>query len=164
MQDIMVFNEIISDLGLQEIPLKGRSFTWSNMQQNPLLEQLDWCFTSVNWTSDYPNTLMLPLSRTTSDHTPCKIQIGTAIPKAKIFRFENFLVDQPGFLETVQSIWQSKVKASNSATRVVAKFKKLRRVLKKWALGLSKIKNLIKKCDAVLVILEKLEENKALPS
>jgi hypothetical protein len=104
MQDIMVFNEIISDLGLQEIPLKGRSFTWSNMQQNPLLEQLDWCFTSVNWTSDYPNTLMLPLSRTTSDHTPCKIQIGTAIPKAKIFRFENFRADQLGFLETVQSI------------------------------------------------------------
>jgi hypothetical protein len=37
MQDIMVFNELISNLGLQEIPLKGRSFTWSNMQQNPLL-------------------------------------------------------------------------------------------------------------------------------
>jgi hypothetical protein len=33
MQDIMVFNEIISNLSLQEIPLKERSFTWSNMQQ-----------------------------------------------------------------------------------------------------------------------------------
>jgi hypothetical protein len=31
-QDIMVFNSIISNLGLQEIPLKGRKFTWSNMQ------------------------------------------------------------------------------------------------------------------------------------
>jgi hypothetical protein len=162
MQDIMVFNEIISNLGLQEIPLKGRSFTWSNMQQNPLLEQLEWCFTSINWTSDYPNTLMLPLSRTTSDHTPCKIQIGTAIPKAKIFRFENFWVEQPGFLETVQSVWQSKVKASNSATRVVAKFKQLKRVLKKLALGLSKIQNLIKQCDAVLAALDKLEENRVL--
>jgi hypothetical protein len=30
-QDIMVFNSIISNLGLQEIPLKGTSFTWSNM-------------------------------------------------------------------------------------------------------------------------------------
>jgi hypothetical protein len=69
---------------------------------------------------------MLPLSRITSDHTPCKIQIGIAIPKAKIFRFENFWADQPGFLETVQFIWQSKVKASNSAARVVAKFKQLR--------------------------------------
>jgi hypothetical protein len=40
-QDIMLFNEVISNLGFQEIPLKGRSYTWSNMQQEPLLEQLD---------------------------------------------------------------------------------------------------------------------------
>jgi hypothetical protein len=46
MQDVMGFNSIISNLGLQEIPLKGRRFTWSNMQQEPLLEQIDWCFTS----------------------------------------------------------------------------------------------------------------------
>jgi hypothetical protein len=31
MQDIIIFNEVISNLGLQEIPLKGRNFTWSNM-------------------------------------------------------------------------------------------------------------------------------------
>jgi endonuclease/exonuclease/phosphatase family metal-dependent hydrolase len=71
MNDIMVFNEIISNLEIQEIFLKGRSYTWSNMQQEPLLEQLDWCFTSSNWISDYLNTLMLPLARTISDHTPC---------------------------------------------------------------------------------------------
>jgi endonuclease/exonuclease/phosphatase family metal-dependent hydrolase len=81
-QDIMVFNDMISNLGLQEIPLKRRSFTWSNMQQDPLLEQLDWCFTSVNWISDYPNTLMIPLAKTTSDHVPCVVQIGTSIPKS----------------------------------------------------------------------------------
>jgi exonuclease III len=31
MNDIILFNEIISNLGLLEIPLKGRNFTWSNM-------------------------------------------------------------------------------------------------------------------------------------
>jgi endonuclease/exonuclease/phosphatase family metal-dependent hydrolase len=82
MQDIMTFNEVISNLGLQEIPLKGRSYTWSNMQQDPLLEQLDWCFTSTNWISDYPSSLMIPLAKTTSDHVPCVVQIGTSIPKA----------------------------------------------------------------------------------
>jgi hypothetical protein len=48
MQDVMVFNSTISNLGLQEIPLKGRRFTWSNMQHEPLLEQIDWCFTFSN--------------------------------------------------------------------------------------------------------------------
>jgi hypothetical protein len=44
---------------------------------------------------------MLSLARTTSDHTPYVVQIGTMIPKAQIFQFENYWVDQPGFLEVV---------------------------------------------------------------
>jgi exonuclease III len=39
--EMLLFNEAISNLGLVELPLKGRKFTWSNMQQDPLLERLD---------------------------------------------------------------------------------------------------------------------------
>jgi len=42
--DTLIFNDAIGQLGLVEVPLKGRSYTWSNMQINPLLEQLDWFF------------------------------------------------------------------------------------------------------------------------
>ena len=31
-QDTFIFNEAIGQLGLIELPLKGRAFTWSNMQ------------------------------------------------------------------------------------------------------------------------------------
>jgi hypothetical protein len=85
MQDVMLFNEIINNLGLQEIPLKGRSYTWSNMQENPLLQQIDWCFTSMNWISNYPNTLLILMAIPTSDHIPCMAQIVTDIPKAQLF-------------------------------------------------------------------------------
>ena len=44
--NMLLFNEAISKLGLIELPLKGRKYTWSNMQQDPLLERLDWFFTS----------------------------------------------------------------------------------------------------------------------
>jgi hypothetical protein len=36
--DMAIFNEMISHLGLVELPIKGRAFTWSNMQSCPLLE------------------------------------------------------------------------------------------------------------------------------
>jgi hypothetical protein len=36
-----IFNSIIRHHGLMEIPLKGRNFTWSNIQEKLLLEQLD---------------------------------------------------------------------------------------------------------------------------
>ena len=56
MNVVMIFNKVISNLGLLEIPLKGRKFTWSNMQDEHLLEQIDWVFTSVKWISEFPNT------------------------------------------------------------------------------------------------------------
>jgi hypothetical protein len=46
--DTLIFNDAIGHLGLIELPIKGRAFTWSNMQSDPLLEQLDWFFTSPN--------------------------------------------------------------------------------------------------------------------
>jgi exonuclease III len=36
--DMFLFNEVIGHLGLLELPLKGRKFSWSNMQATPLLE------------------------------------------------------------------------------------------------------------------------------
>lgn len=97
MNDIFLFKAMISDLSLVELPLKGRAFTWSNMQQSPLLEQLDWFFSSTAWTLKFPNTLLKFLARSTLDHTPCVVQIGTDIPKANIFRFENFWIEHEGF-------------------------------------------------------------------
>lgn len=78
------FNDAIGHLGMTGIPIKGRAYTWSNM--GPLLEQLDWFFTyvnwtsqldwfftSVNWTSVYPNTLVIPLAKPIFDHIPCQV-------------------------------------------------------------------------------------------
>jgi hypothetical protein len=104
----------------------------------------------------------LPLARTISDHTPCMVQISTTSPKAIVFRFESYWIDRSGFLETVQGASQSEVISSNSSTRVAAKFKLLRRVLKIWALGLSNLKKQIKQCNEVLLVLDKLEENRPL--
>ena len=58
--DMITFNDFIRTQGLIELPLKGRSYTWSNMQEDPLLEQLDWFFTSNNWTTSYLNTTVKP--------------------------------------------------------------------------------------------------------
>jgi hypothetical protein len=59
--ETLLFIEAISLLGLHEIPLQGKKFTWSNMQPSPLLEKLDWVFTSESWTLSYPNTIVKDL-------------------------------------------------------------------------------------------------------
>lgn len=39
--DMLMFNNALSALGVVEIPLRGRKFTWINKQQPPLLVRLD---------------------------------------------------------------------------------------------------------------------------
>jgi hypothetical protein len=75
------------------------------MQADPLLVQLDWFFTSTAWTLKFPNSVVTSLARPTSDHVPCVVSIGTSIPKAAVFRFENYWTRLPGFLEVVETIW-----------------------------------------------------------
>nr|AAO37473.1 putative reverse transcriptase [Oryza sativa Japonica Group]AAS01922.1 retrotransposon protein, putative, LINE sub-class [Oryza sativa Japonica Group]ABF96965.1 retrotransposon protein, putative, LINE subclass [Oryza sativa Japonica Group] len=158
MNDMMIFNSIISNLGLLELPLKGRSFTWSNMQDCPLLQQLDWFFTTVSWSASFPKTMVKPLTRLISDHVPCVVQIGTSIPKADLFRFENFWIEHDGFFDLVTSVWNNHGDSTDAAKNLTAKFKSLRKGLKKWSKTISKLTTLISNCNLAVSFIDKLEE------
>jgi hypothetical protein len=158
LNDMFLFNEIIGHLGLLELQLKGRKFTWSNKQNIPLLEQLDWFFTSSNWILIYPNTMVFPLAHSGSDHVPCVVSIDTNIPKAKIFWFENYWVQMLGFLDCVKESWGKPSHKKHSSAILADKLKGLRFDLKKWQVGLHKIKGLIENCNKVINLLDELEE------
>jgi hypothetical protein len=156
-QDSLIFNNIISHLGLIELPLKGRIYTWSNMQVAPLLKQIDWFFTSVAWTGVLRFSVVLPLARITSDHLPCRVQIGTNIPMANIFRFENFWLHHPECLEQIKTVWVTPVNVCNSAQAISAKFKLLRRTLKLWSKNLSNLSKLIANCNMTVAFFDRLD-------
>ena len=102
--------------------------------------------------------MVFPLARTASDHVPCVVSIATTIPKSKIFRFENYWVDLPGFFDCVEQSWSAPTKRTNSATRLTEKFKRLRNALKHWYISLSKLKKAIEACNKVVIFLDNLEE------
>ena len=134
----------------------------SNMQTAPLLEKLDWVFSSESWTSNFPNTMVLPLSKPISDHVPCIINIGTRIPKSKIFRFENYWMQIDSFKDTVKNIWQQDVNEIGSAKRITAKFKRLRKGLKIWAKELSQLSKLIQACNDLILLYDTFEDFRSL--
>jgi hypothetical protein len=123
MNDMMIFNDIISHLDLIEIPLKIKAFTWSNMQQNVLLEKLDWVFTSSSWTNTFPNTMAFALSHVISDHVPYVTQMESSVSKSSVFRFENYWVSFPDFLPIVEYYWQLPCYRDNKALIMSGKLK-----------------------------------------
>lgn len=103
--EMYLFNEAISALGLIELPLHGRHFTWTNKQLSPLLERLDWFFTSNAWTESYPNTSVKAMVMETSDHWP--VEINTRIPKSHIFIFENHWLSRNDFVNILIQGWSA---------------------------------------------------------
>lgn len=103
--DMLQFNDAISSLGIVEIPIHGRRHTWTNKQNPPLLERLDWFFSSQSWTLSYPNSAAHSLIMEVSDHWPCVIEIKTDIPKGKAFRFENWWLSHDSFMPLVSTVW-----------------------------------------------------------
>lgn len=160
--DILMFNDIIRAQALIELYLKGRSYTWSNMQDDPLLEQLDWFFSSCHWTQTFPNTIVTALGKPISDHTPCVINIQTSIPKSKIFRFENYWTNHPNFLDMVATSWNKPCHANNAAASICRKLKNLWYDLKSGSKGISKLSILIQNCNQALQELDGLEDQRPL--
>ena len=156
--DMLLFNEAISNQGLIELPLQGRKFSWSNMQQDPLLVKLDWFFTSASWMTSFPNTIVFPLAKPISDHLPCVIKIGTSIPKARVFRFENYWLQHSDFKEVVTAAWSILVGNLDAVKSLNAKFKNLRRALKLWARSLSCLKAQIAKLNELIFLWDFFEE------
>lgn len=131
--DMFLFNEAISALGVEELPLNGQRFTWTNKQASPLLECLDWFFTSQSWTNLFPGSKVTSLTMETSDHVPCLITAKTAIPKGRAFRFDNYLIEHEQFMNVVQH------GLTDCAKVISTKFKNLRRVIKAWQAHLSSL-------------------------
>ena len=160
--DMLLFNDIVRAQHLTELPIKGRSFTWSNMQQDPLLEQLDWFFTSLHWNVSYPATVVTPQGKPTSDHTPCIVSIQTTIPACRLFRFENYWTAHTGFLQTVATSWSKPTHKKNSAANLNAKFKRLRYDIKFWSRNISRLSICIENCNKALLELDNLEDRRGL--
>ena len=148
----------LSRIGLTDIPLQGQKYTWSNMQNPPLLEKLDWVFTNSCWSLSYPETICRALIREISDHSPLIISISTNIPRAHIFRFENYWLLREGFQEILTENRRSSPFLNEKAKIIPNKFKNLRGALRSWSANLSNLKSSIANISLVLQLVEFLEE------
>jgi hypothetical protein len=159
---MLKFNEAISNLDLIEIPLHGLTYTWSNRQQEPLLQRLDWFFISQEWSTVFPDSHAKTMPRDISDHVPCLVSFKSKIPKPKLFRFENFWLELDGFMNLFQTTWNGIPSIPDKAKNLTAKFKYVRKVLKEWQKSLPKIDITVKNIKLLIELIDNMEEHRDL--
>jgi hypothetical protein len=75
-----------------------------------------------------------------------------------VFRFENYWIVHPGFLQTVSASWTKPTFKHNSAANINAKFKILRYDLKFWSKSISRLKIYIENTNKAILEIDKLED------
>ncbi len=66
--DFLSFRSVVNDLGLIDLPIPNRRFTWTNARPNPTLVRLDRVLTCRDWLLLFPRSSLRAIPRPCSDH------------------------------------------------------------------------------------------------
>ncbi len=157
--EILAFRDVILDLGLIDLPLLNKSFTWSNGRRQPTLDRLDRAFMSVDWHATFPCSTLRALPRPRSDHSPLLLSAFSFIPSPQVFRFESFWLRYPGLVDVVNKAWVDGSSAAQTAGSFSSKIARVQKGLRSWRTGLvSKIKKQALLCLTWIEWIGKAEE------
>ncbi len=136
---ILQFRAVINEIGLLDLPLLNRAYTWSNGRRHPILERLDRAFISQGWLASFPSSKWRAHPRPRSDHSPLVLSAFSFLPASALFRFETYWLRYSGLPELVSNAWLSPATASalDPFNRFKAKLEQVQQALKEWSAGLS---------------------------
>ncbi|KAL0295233.1 UNVERIFIED_CONTAM: hypothetical protein Sangu_3203000 [Sesamum angustifolium] len=121
------FRNCIQATGLIHIPFNGCPFTWHNCSEGTrsLWKRLDRVLVNAVWLELWPNSSYTCALPSTSDHSPLILNAATGGTTHSLFRFDNFLAKQSGFLDSVSNTWRHNI-TGTAMYGVVCKLKTLK--------------------------------------
>lgn len=131
-----LFNHVINTHELRELQFSGGKYTWSNNQQDPILEKLDRVLINKDWEKLFPLTTIQKKPRVSrlSDHKPLIVYVEKKLKndKQKPFRFELTWLNHEDFRSKMKEIWSQPVIAKTNLDRWLIKEKRVKKYLKGW--------------------------------
>lgn len=128
MQD---FQEFINNLEMQDLPMIGRCYTWSNFQAQCIQSRLDRFLLAQEWLDKFSISLW-GLKRVISDHCPILITNETKNWGPKPFRFMNVWLHNPQVMKIVKEEWRETNNQKWAGTTIMNKLRLVRQKLKEW--------------------------------
>ncbi|XP_039047818.1 uncharacterized protein LOC120188448 [Hibiscus syriacus] len=106
--DMCDFQEVVSNLDLIDHPFFGPSYTWCNKQINSFLaRKLDRVIVNSNWMRSFKTSHVEFLTPGISDYCLALVWLSKEFQtnRPKPFKFFNFWVQHPNFLNVVRHSW-----------------------------------------------------------
>ncbi|KAL0293097.1 UNVERIFIED_CONTAM: hypothetical protein Sradi_6956300 [Sesamum radiatum] len=146
------FSNCIRDTELVQLPFTGCPYTWHNCSDGTrsLWKRLDRMLANLAWLEVWPSSAYISALPSTSDHSPLILTGMDRIAERAIFRFDNYLVQLPGFLESVESIWKHRF-IGTAMYNVVCKLKNLKAVFRRQQKQTGDLTNNVRRLSVFLI-------------
>ena len=126
-------SQVIDDLELKDLPLKGGCFTWTGGPRNLRMARLDRFLVSNDWENYFGNVLQSILPNPLSNHFPILLVGGEITVRGPIhFHFDNMWLKAEGFKNLIDKWWKSFEFRGTSSFVVAKRLKSLKHKLKNW--------------------------------
>ena len=100
------FDELIRELELFDPPVRKASFTWSNIQDDPICKRFDRFLFTFEWDNFFPRCTQEALPRWTSNHNPICLDTNPFKWGPTPFGFENMWLLHSEFRNCFTTWWQ----------------------------------------------------------
>lgn len=103
------FQEFVTDCEVTDLDLTGPLFTWwNNRELDPIGKKLDRVLVNASWKVRFPHAHAIFETNGISDHARCCVFSSPQLPARNYpFKFFNFIVAHPRFIEVASEPWQS---------------------------------------------------------
>ena len=119
------FSEIIEDLNLIDLPLKGGRYNWSSGTDQPSMSRIDGAPTSHDWEEHFPDVIQRILPQPVSDHFPILLEAGGMARGKMCLKID-------GFVDRVYSWWNRHSFFGTPSYVFAKKLKALKEDIIKW--------------------------------
>lgn len=100
-----LFNELILELQLVDVPLKNRAYTWCNKRPRPVFSKIDRCFISPEWSTIYPVITLQANEMIISDHVPLILTLKHSHHVKRQPKIELFWMRDSEMNQAVSKLW-----------------------------------------------------------
>ncbi|GKV39902.1 hypothetical protein SLEP1_g47602 [Rubroshorea leprosula] len=126
------FDGFIRDVGLVDLPLIGRKFTWVQASGRSM-SRIDRFLLSEGWLTKWGDAKQWGLNRTVSDHCPILLKQQVVDWGPKPFKFFNSWIEQEGCRELIKETWSKADVQGWAGYRIKEKLKMTKEALRKWS-------------------------------
>ncbi|KAK4385401.1 Retrovirus-related Pol polyprotein from type-1 retrotransposable element R2 [Sesamum angolense] len=145
------FRQCILESGLIHLPFSGCPFTWHNCStgSRSLWKRLDRMLVNEAWLDKWPNASYISALPSTSDHSPLIIHSEYRGTDRRPFRFDNFLTNRTGFLDSVKHTWLHKIPGT-AMYEMVCKLKALKATFRQQRRELGNLADNVKRAKGFM--------------